>query len=113
MVDLYKKLESLERGEKREKWSQIEFLVFPFSIFLFLSSLFHVNILLYLHKRSSGNRFLAYVLLTENKNLSSYLRLYKKRYYSNFRVFFVKATLHAMFLQLYFQLLLRRLFRNL
>ena len=33
MVDLYKKLESQERGEKREKWSQTEFLVFDFSIF--------------------------------------------------------------------------------
>ena len=33
MLDLYKKLESQERGEKREKWTQTEFLVFPFSIF--------------------------------------------------------------------------------
>ena len=67
--------------------SKLNFLSFLSLFFLFLSSLFHVNILLYLHKRSSGNRSLVYVLLTENKNLSSYLRLYKKRYYSNFRVF--------------------------
>ena len=51
MLDLCKKLELQERGEKREKWTQTEFLVFPFSIFLSFSplslSLFHVNILLY------------------------------------------------------------------
>ena len=73
MLDLYKKLESQERGEKREKWTQTEFLVFPFSIFLFLSSLFHVIILLYLHKRSGGDRFLVYVCFPKTRNLSSLL----------------------------------------
>ena len=71
-LDLYKKLESQERGEKREKWTRTEFLVFPFSIFFFLSSLFHANILLYLHKRS-GDRFLVYVCFPKTRNLSSLL----------------------------------------
>ena len=39
MLDLCKKLELQERGEKREKWTQTEFLVFPFSIFLSFSPL--------------------------------------------------------------------------
>ena len=77
MLDLYKNLESQERGEKREKWTQTEFIVFPFSIFsLSLLSLFHVNILLYLHKRSSGDHFLVYVCFPKTRNLSSYLRSY-------------------------------------
>ena len=33
MLDLYKKLELQERGEKREKWTLTEFLVIPSSIF--------------------------------------------------------------------------------
>ena len=92
MLDLYKKLESQERGEKREKNGlKLNFLSFPSLFFLFLSSLsfttgiahgvsslsllflFHVNILLYLHKRSSGNRFLVYVCLPKTRNLSSLL----------------------------------------
>ena len=62
-----------KRREKRRKWIQTEFLVFPFSVFfLFLSSLslFHVHIRLYLHKRNSGNRFLVYVCLPKTRNLS-------------------------------------------
>ena len=39
MLDLCKKLELQERGEKREKWTQTEFLVFPFSSFLSFSPL--------------------------------------------------------------------------
>ena len=76
MLDLCKKLELLERGEKREKmdsnWISCLSLLY---IFFFLSSLFHVNILLYLHKRSSGNRFLVYVCLPKTRNLSSLLRV--------------------------------------
>ena len=72
MLDLYKKLELQDRGEKREKNGlKLNFLSFP-SLFFSLSlslSLFHVNILLYLHKRSSGDRFLVshVCLLSENK----------------------------------------------
>ena len=97
MLDFYKKLESQERGEKREKWSQTKFLVFPFSIFsLSLLSVFHVNILLYLHKRSSGNRFLVYVCFPKTKNLSSFLTTLQEAILLKFSNIFVKAELHAM-----------------
>ena len=81
MLDLYKKLELQERGEKREKNGlKLNFLSFP-PLFFSLSllslslslSLFHVNILPYLHKRSSGNRFFVYVYLPKTRNLSSLL----------------------------------------
>ena len=72
-----------KRREKRKKWNQTEFLVFPFSIF---SLLCHVNILLYLHKRSSGNRFLVYVCLPRTRNISSPLTT-KKLHYSIFRIY--------------------------
>ena len=75
MLDLYKKLESQERGEKREKYGlKVKVLSFP-SPFISLSLLyvFHVNILLYLHKRSSSDRFLVYVCFPKTRNVSSLL----------------------------------------
>ena len=77
-----------ERKEKKINGLESEFLLFPFSIFLFLSCSFHVYILLY-------------------------LRLYKiyKLYYSNFRIFLSRPS------RLQWSTLLsaslRRLFRNL
>ena len=68
MLDLYKKLESQERGEKREKWTQTEFLVFPFSIFLFLSSLsLSCKYSSLLTQEKQRQSFSCVCLLTENK----------------------------------------------
>ena len=96
MLDLYKKLESQER-EKREKmdskWiSWLSFLYFSLSFL----SLFHVNILLSLHKRSSGGRFLVYVCFPKTRNLSSLLTTLQEAILLKFWNIFVQAKLHAM-----------------
>ena len=105
MLDLYKKLESQERGarEKREKNGlKLNFLSFP-SLFFSLSllslslslslSLFQVNILLYLHKRSSGDRFLVYVCFPKTRSLSSLLTTLQEAILLKFWNIFVKAIL--------------------
>ena len=70
--------------------------LFRLYFFLFLSSLFHVNIVLYLHKRSSGNRYFVYVCLPKTRNLSSLLTTLQEAILLKFQNIFVKAKLQAM-----------------
>ena len=96
MLDLYKKLELQEKGEKEKNGLKLNLLSFPSQFFLFLSSLFHVNILLHLHKRSSGNRFFVYVCFPKTRNLSSLLTTLQEAILLKFQNIFVKAKLQAM-----------------
>ena len=75
----------------------MNFLSFP-SLFFSLSflSLFHVNILLSLHKRRGGGRFLVYVFFPNTRNLSSLLTTLQEAILLKFSNIFVKAKLHAM-----------------
>ena len=92
-----------KKKRKEKKWTQNEFLVFPFSIFsLSFLSLFNVNILLSLHKRRGGGRFV-YVCFPKTRNLSSLLTTLQEAILLKFSNIFVKAKLHTG--QLYFQLL--------
>ena len=96
----------VEQERKEKKWTQTEFIVFPFSIFFSFSplSLFHVNILLYLHKRSSGDRFLVYVCFPKTRSLSSLLTTLQEAILLKFWNNFVKAILPCNG-QLYFEFL--------
>ena len=108
MLDLYKKLESQERGEKREKmdsnWISCLSLLY---FFLFLSSLSlscQYSSLLTPEKHAQRRSFSCVCLLSEKQEtILLYLRLYKKLYYSNFRTFLSRPN--ACNGQLYFQLL--------
>ena len=119
MLDLYKKLESQGRGEKRKKWSQTEFLVFPFSIFFPFSplslslSVSFMSIFFCTYTRKAATIvFLCMVAFRKQETLvSSYLRLYKKLYYSNFRIFLSRPN--CMQWSTLLSASLRRLFRNL
>ena len=97
MLDLYKKLESQEI-KKREKCTQNEFLVFPFSnFFLFLSSLSFMSIFFFPHTREEAAvvSFL-YVCFPKTRNLSSLLTTLQEAILLKFSNIFVKAKLHAM-----------------
>ena len=86
-----------KKERKEKKWTQNEFLVFLSSIFsLSFLSLFHVNILLSLHKRRGGGRFLVYVCFPKTRNLSSLLTTLQEAILLKFSNIFVKAKLHAM-----------------
>ena len=113
MLDLYKKLESQERGEKREKWTQTEFLVFPFSIFfLFLSSLSFMSIFFFTYTREAAAIvFLCMFAFRKQETFLLYLLLYKKLYYSNFRILLSRPN--CMQWSTLLSASLRRLFRNL
>ena len=80
-LDLYKKLESQERGEKREKWTQTEFLVFPFSIFFSFSPLSFMLIFFFTYTREAAAIvFLCRFAFQKQETFLLCLRLYKKPY---------------------------------
>ena len=120
MLDLYKKLESQERGEKREKMDSnwISYLsllcFFPFSpLSLFLSlSLSFISIFFFTYTREAAAIvFLCMFAFRKQETFLLYLRLYKKLYYSNFRIFLSRPN--CMQWSTLLSASLRRLFRNL
>ena len=108
-------LELQERGEKREKWTQTEFLVFLFSIFLSFSplslSLSFMSIFFFTNTREAVAIIFLCVCLPKQETFLLYLRLYKKLYYSNFRMFLSRPI--CMQWSTLLSASLRRLFRNL
>ena len=88
MLDLYKKLESQERGEKREKnVLKLNFLSFP-SLFFLFSPLSFMSIFFFTYTREAAAIvFLCMFAYRKQETFLLYLRLYKKLYYSNFRIF--------------------------
>ena len=94
MLHLCKKLELQERGEKREKWTQTEFLVFPFSSFLSFSplslslslSLSIMSIFFFTNTSEAVANIFLCVCLPKQETFLLYLRLDKKLYYSNFTI---------------------------
>ena len=112
MLDLYKKLESQERGEKREKNGlKLDFLSFP-SLFFSFSPLSlscqYSSLLTQEKQRQSFSCVFAY---RKQETFLLYLRLYKKLYYSNFRIFLSRPN--CMQWSTLLSASLRRLFRNL
>ena len=101
-----------ERKEK--KWTQTEFLVFPFSIFFSFSplSLSFMSIFFFTDKsEAAAIVFLCIFAFRKQETFLLYLRLYKKLYYSNFRIFLSRPNCMQWSTLLWASL--RCLFRNL
>ena len=93
-----------KRREKRKNECWISCLSHLYFFSFSSLSLFHVNILLYLHKRSSGDRFLVYVCFPKTRNLSSLLTTLQEAMLLKFLEHFCQGRI-ACNGQLYFQLL--------
>ena len=106
-VTFTRSLNHKKEERKEKKWTQTEFLVFPFSIFsLSLLSLSFMSIFFFTYTREARAAaivFLCMFAFRKQETILLYLRLYKKLYYSNFRTFLSRPN--ACNGQLYFQLL--------
>ena len=95
-----------KKEEREEKNGlKLNFLSFPSLFFLFLSSLSFMSIFFFTYTREAAAIvFLCMFAFRKQETFLLYLRLYKKLYYSNFRISVCQRQI-ACNGQLYFQLL--------
>ena len=104
MLDLYKKLESQRKREKRKNGLKMNFLSFPSLFFLFFPLSLSCQYSSSLHKRRGGGRFLVYVFSPKQSTFLLYFNDFTRSYITQIFEYFCQGQI-ACNGQLYFQLL--------